>query len=332
MYSGVSELPRQQGDPVHPWGELAPPAPLGAVGRAIEAEPKVRPGGPRHVTSTTVASNAPGQPSGRPLSPESERAEVGARRASRASGDVGRSPESRASVPLGKNTELVDAWAKFLGRWSWDWFATMTFPKPVHPEAADKCFRLWISKINRTIGGQVRWVRALELQRREVIHYHALLGSGGVSELRRLSWMDKWSHIAGWARIEPPRSDVEVRGYCAKYTAKGGEVDCGGPGMHEPPVTRWPREWLPWSVLRKRDRVRDVVSDDEWKQLQRWTRSLRRPLSGSGWCKPGFPDPPAFVAEILERLLTRARTKPERLAVQGQGELGLGPQALCEAL
>jgi len=128
---------------------------------------------------------------------------------------------------------LVQAWATFLGRWSWDWFATLTFRGEVHPEAADKRFRVWVSKINRALYGPrwwkhgqgVRWVRALETQRRGVIHYHALLGGVGVDELRRLSWMDEWNRLAGYARIEPPADGAAVRGYCAKYVAKGGEVD-----------------------------------------------------------------------------------------------------------
>jgi hypothetical protein len=128
---------------------------------------------------------------------------------------------------------MVEAWAGFLGRWSWDWFCTLTFRGEVHPEAADKRFRVWVSKINRALYGPrwwkhgqgVRWVRALETQRRGVIHYHALLGGGGLDELRRLTWMDEWNDLAGYARIEPPADGAAVRGYCAKYVSKGGELD-----------------------------------------------------------------------------------------------------------
>ncbi len=214
--------------------------------------------------------------------------------------------------------QLLAAWVDFLGRWTWDWFATLTFPRAVHPESADKRFRLWISKINRAIPDQVRWVRALELQRREVIHYHALLGGGGVSELHRLSWMDEWSDVAGWARIERPRSDQAVRRYCGKYTLKGGDVDVGGPDMHDPPVSRWPCDWLPWPVLRKLRRIRDVLTDDEWQQLDRWARSRRAAISGPGWCEPGFPTAPAFAARIRARLLARR---------SGNGALGGGVAA-----
>jgi len=166
----------------------------------------------------------------------------------------GEQSEPRAAVrfddsvpPSGDN--LTQAWQDLLGRWRWDWFATLTFRgDAVHPEAADKRFRTWISKINRSLYGPrwskqgtgVRWVRALELQRRGVIHFHALLGGDGLSDLRRLSWMDAWDELAGWARIEPPRSSEAVRAYCAKYVVKGGEIDLGGPLQDTGVLELWP--------------------------------------------------------------------------------------------
>jgi hypothetical protein len=75
----------------------------------------------------------------------------------------------------------------------------------------------------------MRWVRASEPQRRGAIHFHALLGGAGLSEVRRLSHMDKWNELAGYARIMPPVSNDAVRRYCAKYVVKGGEIDLGGP-------------------------------------------------------------------------------------------------------
>jgi len=116
-------------------------------------------------------------------------------------------------------------------------------PKGNPPEAAAKAFRLFVSKINRELYGVrwykhrkgVRWVRALETQRRGVVHYHALLGGAGLSEQRRLFWMDQWDEIAGYARIEQPRDSNAVHSYVAKYVAKGGEVDIGGPLEAPPP-------------------------------------------------------------------------------------------------
>jgi hypothetical protein len=95
-------------------------------------------------------------------------------------------------------------------------------------------------------GKSVRWVRALEVQRRGVIHYHALLGGAGVDELRRLSWMDEWDQLAGYARIEQPANGEAVRAYCAKYVAKGGELDLWAQAPRRPrrQLGAVPGRWL----------------------------------------------------------------------------------------
>jgi hypothetical protein len=51
----------------------------------------------------------------------------------------------------------------------------------------------------------------------------------GVQDLRRLTWMDIWQELAGYARIEPIRDRTAVRRYVSKYVVKGGELDLGGP-------------------------------------------------------------------------------------------------------
>jgi len=132
---------------------------------------------------------------------------------------------------------LRTAWTQLLGRWEWEWFCTFTFRDSVHPEAADKRFRVFVSQCNRTLYGPrwhkhgrgIRWVRALEYQKRDVIHYHALMA--GVEDLRRLTWMDRWYEMAGIARIEQIESTDAVSRYVSKYVVKGGEIDMGGPLM-----------------------------------------------------------------------------------------------------
>jgi hypothetical protein len=139
------------------------------------------------------------------------------------------------AVNAGELEALQRAWVTFLRQWTWQWFVTLTFRDIVHPEGADKRFRLFVSLINQALFGR-RWaakgqgiqrVRALELQRRGVIHFHALFA--GVQDLRRLTWMDTWDELAGFARIEPIGSSTAVRWYVSKYVSKGGELDLGGP-------------------------------------------------------------------------------------------------------
>jgi len=130
---------------------------------------------------------------------------------------------------------LSEAWLSFLSRWRWEWIAHLTFREDVHPEAADKVFRVWLSKLNRELFGKrwykrgqgVVWVRGLERQRRGVIHFHSLLA--GVGDARRLTWMDEWNKLAGFARIWPVASQRQAVQYVTKYVVKGGEVDIGGP-------------------------------------------------------------------------------------------------------
>ena len=129
--------------------------------------------------------------------------------------------------------QLQEAWAAFLCQWEWQWFATHTFREEVHPEAAHKRFRVFVSKLNRSLYGprwykknkSVQWVRALEWQRRGVIHYHALYAN--VGNARRLTWMDTWDRLAGFCRIEKIERQDAVAKYCSKVRGyRGRERGC----------------------------------------------------------------------------------------------------------
>lgn len=150
----------------------------------------------------------------------------------------GRGSPRPCDLRSGHSVELKQAWAELLGRWSWEWFCTLTFARVnVHPEQADKCWRVWIAMTNREVYGRnynrrgkgVRWVRALEFQQRGAIHFHALLA--GVKRLRRLTMMDRWEKLAGFARVEAVREQERARKYVAKYVAKNCEIEVGGPGL-----------------------------------------------------------------------------------------------------
>jgi hypothetical protein len=49
-------------------------------------------------------------------------------------------------------------------------------------------------------------------------HIHALIGN--VGHLRRMTWVDKWDSLAGFARILPFDSKKGAAFYCAKYITK----------------------------------------------------------------------------------------------------------------
>lgn len=140
--------------------------------------------------------------------------------------------------------ELPAAWAELMGRHEWEWFVTLTFRESKHPEAADKCWRYWVRCLDRSLLGPralrdhpergTVWVRGLEWQRRDVVHFHALMQwEGGLdTKAGRFDWMREWERIGGgMARIFPVRSQVEAARYVSKYVTKGGEVDLS-PSYH----------------------------------------------------------------------------------------------------
>jgi hypothetical protein len=146
----------------------------------------------------------------------------------------------------GTHSTLTGSWQRtaaadystFLGPCTFEWFCTFTFKDRIHPEAAEKAFRVWINKLNNHLYGRkwrnrapdgVTWVRGLEWQKRGVIHYHVLL-SGALGAVPSI-WSDVW-HLTmgmGFADIVPLKDNQEaVKAYVTKYVCKGGELDFSG--------------------------------------------------------------------------------------------------------
>lgn len=128
---------------------------------------------------------------------------------------------------------LHEAWTGFVGRFEpFDWYLTLTFREEVHPEQADRRYSRFVRQVNESLFGRrfrekrqgIYHVRAIEYQRRGVLHFHSLMG-GGVWKLRRLSYMDLWFAENGIARIEPYDPNLGAKGYLSKYVSKGGELD-----------------------------------------------------------------------------------------------------------
>lgn len=154
------------------------------------------------------------------------------------------------------DTRERDAYAEMLARQPWHWFVTLTF-KPdherptggVHPEKADKAYRVLLSKINRDIygtrwykrpDGGLMWARGQEFHKDGRIHFHALVAAPDAdlnTLTRRMWWVDWWWKEFGIARIEPPRSQEDVNQYVSKYVTKDGEVDFSpNYGRYVPPA------------------------------------------------------------------------------------------------
>jgi len=86
-----------------------------------------------------------------------------------------REPVRRERLPI------ETAWVKFLTNYEWQWFATFTFKDATHPEAADKRYRFWTKLLDDSNGYRPQrkqthkrrcmWVRGLEWQKRDVLHF-----------------------------------------------------------------------------------------------------------------------------------------------------------------
>lgn len=132
---------------------------------------------------------------------------------------------------------IREAYGVFLAQYRWEWFVNFTFVENVHPEAALKKWRLWVSKLSRHLYGPrwkkkdlVTWTVAIEYQKRGTLHFHAVVA--GVHQANRWDWMEAWTELeanTGWARIYPIKSVERTCRYICKYVSKDGELffsDC----------------------------------------------------------------------------------------------------------
>lgn len=145
--------------------------------------------------------------------------------------------------------ELHHGWLELLARYEWDWFVTLTFADVVPVPVADRLFRVWIASANRRAYGrrwfkhrqQIQWVLATEWQRRNVIHFHALMTN--IRDLRRQGCERSWRNLGGgFLEMTPVRSQARAAIYVAKVLEFGGELDFGGwtaqrvpPGLNKGP-------------------------------------------------------------------------------------------------
>jgi len=138
--------------------------------------------------------------------------------------------------------DLKDAWINFIKRYEpYTWYVTLTFKEPKHPESADKAFFRWIRHINECLYGRryrekkkgVTYIKCMEYQKRDVIHFHCLIGDPHLYKLKRWDFMKAWEYdcyrskelVNGYARIFKYNAARGAVNYCSKYVLKGGEID-----------------------------------------------------------------------------------------------------------
>jgi len=79
----------------------------------------------------------------------------------------------------------------------------------------------------------VTYIKCMEYQKRECIHFHCLIGDPHLYKLKILNFMKSWETdchrskelVNGYARIYEYNAARGAVNYCSKYVLKGGEID-----------------------------------------------------------------------------------------------------------
>ena len=125
----------------------------------------------------------------------------------------------RVECAFSMNRQLTEAWGQFLLQFSWDWFVTLTFRDEVGSFRAHRLFGYFVRDLEKAAGIPIFWFRADEIgPHGGRFHIHALIGN--VAHLRRMTWVDRWDWLAGFARILAFNPEKGAAYYTAKYVAK----------------------------------------------------------------------------------------------------------------
>ena len=136
-------------------------------------------------------------------------------------------PPASSFLPRQRSVMMVEiarAWGAFLLPYPWHLITHLTFLDSVHPEQAGRRFERWIAALEHHPGrrrrGPIIWVRGAESQRRDALHFHALLA--GTAGIAPFAAMRLWERIGrGSARVflyAPDRGG-------AHYISKGGDIE-----------------------------------------------------------------------------------------------------------
>lgn len=137
---------------------------------------------------------------------------------------------------------LEQGWVELISMYEpYHWYGTLTFQEQIHPDIAKKRFSRFIRKINEELYGRryreknlaVPWVHVIEYQKRNVVHFHFLIG-GDVWKLERLKYKYLWEKnfmpqeeetINGFARIDEYDPGLGAKFYLTKAIRFRSEID-----------------------------------------------------------------------------------------------------------
>jgi hypothetical protein len=147
---------------------------------------------------------------------------------------------SESDAKYSSNYVIPQAWAEYIeGLSDWSVYGHFTFRDTPHPERCLKTWDLYVHKINRSMYGQryykhpldkgISWARGTELQKRGIVHFHALLGHMACDP-DMVFLKQTWFDLGGTYKIERYAKDKGAEFYMSKscYAWKQGEVDLGG--------------------------------------------------------------------------------------------------------
>ena len=114
---------------------------------------------------------------------------------------------------------LVEGWAEFLDRFSWEGFWTLTFEQDYSVASARRAFVRWASRFTLSEPGALSFIGFLEWGRRtpKVPHIHALTRLERCD--RRVMWSYWFPHY-GRAQSRAFQGHLGGRYYLAKYCTK----------------------------------------------------------------------------------------------------------------
>lgn len=139
------------------------------------------------------------------------------------------------SLPNSLNSSLLrQSWADWINSRDWQLFITFTFIDRIHPIAAERYLHTFFNKQNRRIYGRnyqkrplcLVWIAGLEYQKRNVVHFHALVANVPADYRYQAGYMD-WKSIgnnAGNIQIEKIRTLSDAIFYVTKYVTKEGDI------------------------------------------------------------------------------------------------------------
>lgn len=123
------------------------------------------------------------------------------------------------------------------------WFVTQTFKREVFQSKALKLSHTWLYRLMQSYehykpGSRIRWIRAMAMQKRGVVHFHLLVCGKDLNLLSRKSWECRWETMDwnnGTCRIYDS-DNKKTSGYLAKELSKEGDLSWGGSwqGLHTP--------------------------------------------------------------------------------------------------